>query len=177
MLVLVGSTNKTKIEAVTAAFSAHDRFRGVEVRGIAVHVPEFGHPKNLEETVQGAMARAKNAFQECDYGVGIEGGLMDVPYTKTGHMEVAACAIFDGTRYHIGLSPACEWPKAALHGILHKGLDGSQALIDAGLTDHPKLGTESGLIAMLTDGIMNRTAYNTAAVHMALAHLLHPEYY
>lgn len=177
MIVHVGSGNATKIEAVRAAFTFHEKFKNADVKGVSVNNPEFGHPKNLEETVSGAMDRAKQAFGGCDYGVGIEGGLMEVPHSKTGFMEVGVCAIFDGTQYHLGLSPALEWPKAALHGIFHKGLDGSQAVRDAGISDHPKLGTGAGMIALLTDDAVNRTSQNTIAVHMALAHILHPEFY
>lgn len=177
MIVNVGSSNRTKVDAVALAFREHARFEDADVRGIAVQVPEFGHPKTLAETVEGAMERAKMAFRECLYSLGIEGGLMDVPHSKTHHMEVAACAIFDGEQCHLGLSPACEWPKAALRGILDKGLDGSQALKEAGLTDHEKIGTASGMISLLTDGRMDRTAYNKIAVQMALTHLLHPELY
>jgi len=177
MRVTVGSANKTKVDAVRAAMKEYEQFADAEVVALPVQIDEFGHPKNLEDVVAGAMDRAKQAFQECQYSVGIEGGLMTVPQTKTGFMEVAVCAIYDGAQYYLGLSPACEWPKAALHGILHKGLDGSQALRDAGFTDHPKLGTDNGLIAMLTNGRMDRTAYNKIAVQMALIQLLHPDYY
>jgi len=177
MLVLVGSTNVTKIESVRAAFALHERFKHADIQGVSVNNPEFGHPKSLEETVEGAMERAKQAFADCDYAIGIEGGLMAVPHSKTGFMEVGACAIFDGTAYHLGLSPAMEWPKVALDGILNKGLDGSQALKEAGLTDHDKIGTASGIISLLTDGAVDRTMQNKLAVQMALSHLLHPELY
>lgn len=177
MIVHVGSTNKTKINAVSTAFAAHERFKNADVVGVAVDIPEFGHPKDIDETVSGAMERAKQAFHNCDYGIGIEGGLMAVPHTKTGFMEVAACAIFDGTTYHVGLSPALEWPKVALEGILEKGFDGSQAFREAGLTDHPKLGLEGGIIAVLTNGSVDRTLQNSMAVQMALAHLHHPRLY
>ena len=65
----------------------------------------------MKKVVTGAMDRAKQAFQGCDYSVGIEGGLMKVPYTQTGWMEVAVCAFYNGKRFFLGLSPAYEWPK------------------------------------------------------------------
>jgi len=177
MLILVGSTNPTKIGAVTEAFAAHEAFRHATVEGVQVQNPEFGHPKNIEETVTGAMERAMHAFKDCTYSVGIEAGLIDVPHTKTGHMEIAACARFARNPYPLRLSPGLEWPTRALSGILQKGLDGSQALRDAGLTDHPKLGTAGGIIGVLTDGTVSRQKQNEMAVHMALTHLLHPEFY
>ncbi len=51
-------------------------FEGAEVLGVDVKVDEFGHPKSIDETVAGAIDRAKQAYIDNDYGFGIEGGLM-----------------------------------------------------------------------------------------------------
>ncbi len=177
MKVGVGSKNKTKVQAVVDALSEYPLFTGAEITGIAVQVEEFGHPKNLDETVAGAVDRAKQAQEGNDYGFGIEGGLIQVPYSKTGYMEVAACAIFDGKQVHLGLSPACEWPKEVIDGILNKGMDGSQAMKAAGLTTEEKLGENRGFIDIVTKGRMDRTAFNKAAITMALVHLENPELY
>lgn len=177
MKVGVGSKNKTKVEAVVETLKDYPIFASAAVEGVAVRVEEFGHPKSLEETVTGAIDRARQAYEGRDYGFGIEGGLMQVPYSKTGYMEVAACAIFDGKEIHLGLSSACEWPKAVVDGILNKGLDGSQAMKAAGLTTEEKLGTNKGFIDIVTKGRMDRTAFNKSAITMALVHLENPEHY
>lgn len=173
----VGSKNKTKVGAVETTLRKYPLFKGADVIGVAVQIEEFGHPKNITETVEGAIARAKQAQQDLDYGIGIEGGLMEVPYTKSGFMEVAVCAIFDGTHVHIGLSPACEWPKVVLDKILYEGLDGSQAMKAAGLTTAEKLGEQGGMISLLTKRRMDRTMFNASAIEMALIHLENPELY
>jgi len=177
MRIGVGSKNKTKINAVNDLIKDYSLLKESEVIAVNVVVEEFGHPKNIEETVKGAIDRAKQSYVDNDYGFGIEGGLIEVPYTKSGYMEVAACAIFDGKKIHIGLSPACEWPKEVIDGILNKGLDGSQAMKSAGLTEHEKLGEHGGMIEILTKGRMNRTDFNRTAVAMALIHLENPEYF
>lgn len=177
MKIGVGSKNKTKVEAVSDLLKDYPLFNEVEVFGVSVNIEEFGHPKNIEETVAGAVDRAKQAYIGNDYGFGIEGGLMEIPYTKSGYMEVAACAIFDGKKIHIGLSPACEWPKEVIDGILNKGMDGSQAMKAANLTQHDKLGEHGGMIEILTKGRMNRTDFNKSAVAMALIHLENPEHF
>jgi inosine/xanthosine triphosphatase len=123
------------------------------------------------------MNRARQAFIDTDYSVGIEGGLMAVPYTKTGYMEIGACAIYDGSHFHLGLSPAFEWPKSVADGIIHRGLDGSQAFRDAGFTNHEKIGISHGGIWILTKGKIDRTRYNELAVMMALIHLENKEHY
>jgi len=177
MKVHVGSKNKTKVDAVALAFGKSEKFKNAEIIGVAVEVPEFGHPKTLAETVDVAMARALRAATGADLGIGIEGGLMSVPHTKGGHMEVGVCAIYDGKEYHLGMSPAFEWPLAVLDGILNKGLDGSQAVAAANMTNEEKLGTNQGTIHLLTNGRTNRTEQNGLAVLMALVQLEHPEFY
>lgn len=177
MQVGVGSKNRTKVQAVEDALKDYPMFSGARVFGVEVQVEEFGHPKNIEETVAGAIDRAKQAWEGNEYGFGIEGGLMEVPHTKTGYMEVAACAIFDGTQVHLGLSSACEWPRDVIDGILTKGLDGSQAMKAAGLTGEEKLGENKGFIGLVTKGRVDRTAFNRSAITMALVHLENPEYY
>ena len=177
MKIGVGSKNKTKINAVADLLKDYPLFSDLDVFGVDIEIEEFGQPKNIEETVAGAINRAKQAYANNDYGFGIEGGLIEVPYTKSGYMEVAACAIFDGQKIHIGLSPACEWPKIVIDGILNQGLDGSQAMKAANLTSHEKLGEHGGMIEVLTKGRMNRTDFNRSAVAMALIHLENPEHF
>ena len=176
MKIGVGSKNKTKINAVVETLRDCPMFDGAEIESVDVQVEQFGHPKSLDETVSGAVDRAKQAYVNHDFGFGIEGGLMKVPQTKSGYMEVAVCAIYDGKQIHLGLSQACEWPKKVLEKILG-GLDGSQAMKAVGLTQHEKLGEHEGLIGILTKGRTNRTEFNKGAVVMALMHLENPEHY
>ncbi len=177
MKVGVGSQNKTKVGAVAEVLQDYPLFESAQVEGMAILIEEFGHPKSLDATVAGAIDRAKQAYAGNDYGFGIEGGLIEVPYSKTGYMEVAACAIFDGEQIHLGLSPACEWPRDVVDGIVNKGLDGSQAMKAAGITGEVKIGENKGFIDIVTKGRMDRTAFNKAAIMMALIHLENPEYY
>ena len=177
MKIGVGSKNKTKVNAVAELLKDYPMFNGAQIVGVDVEIEEFGHPKNLKETVAGAVDRAKQAYAGYDYGFGIESGLMKVPQTKTGYMEVAVCAIFDGKQIHMGLSQAYEWPSKVLNKILREGMDGSQAMKAAGLTFHEKLGERDGFVGLFTKGRTNRTEYNKAAVVMALMHLENPEHY
>jgi len=177
MKIGVGSKNKTKIDAVTEILHDYPMFEGALIDAVDINIEQFGHPKSLDETVAGAVDRAKQAYTGNDYGFGIESGLMKVPQTKTGYMEFSVCAIFDGKRIHMGLSQAYEWPKNVLDGILKKGLDGSQAMKAAGLTQHEKLGEHEGFVGLFTKGRINRTQYNKAAVTMALIHLENPDHF
>lgn len=177
MKIHVGSKNQTKVEAVIKMIETSALLGGAEVIGVDVHVETFGHPRSLEEVINGAVDRAKQAFGDCQYSVGIESGLMAFPHSKTGHVEVAVCAIWDGEQLALGTAPAFEWPTHVLDGILNKGLDGSQALKAAGVTSHQKIGTAEGGIHILTNGRMSRTEQNSYAVMMALIQLEHPQHY
>ena len=177
MRVTVGSKNQTKVLAVAEAFKESKLFESAEVIPVDVVTEEFGHPIGMSKVVEGAMDRAKQAYEEGGLSVGIEGGLIEVPGSKSGYMELAACALFDGRRYHQGLSPAYEWPKPVVDLIINHGLDGSQALKQAGFTNHEKLGAAEGGIWLFTHGKMNRTAFNKLAVVMALIHLENKEHF
>ena len=177
MRVNVGSKNQTKVGAVTEAIHATAFLKDAEVIPADVVIEEFGHPIGMDQVTGGAMERARQSFRNCIYSFGIEGGLVAVPHTQSGYMEVAACAIYDGDRFYLGLSPAYEWPKKVTDLIVNHGRDGSQALREAGFTDQEKIGTAGGGIFILTKGRMNRLTYNKLAVEAALIQLENREHY
>lgn len=176
MIVKVGSKNATKVAAVQNILSSHELFPGAVIKPVEVKVEEFGHPKSLEETIDGAKSRARMAFSNCSYSIGLESGLIEVAAAKSGYFETTVCAIYDGKAFHLGLAPSFEWPKSMVELIL-KGYDGSQAFKQLGLTDHQKIGTAEGGIHVLTHGKINRTKLNELAVTMALIHLENPDHY
>lgn len=168
----VGSKNKAKIEAVKETIADYPHLKKAKVEGVEARSEISEQPLSLEETIKGAINRARNAFKACDYSLGLESGLMKVPYTKSGYMDVCACAIFDGTEFHIGLSSSWEFPdKTVMDIIVNEGLDMSQAINKAGLTNNPKIGSEQGAIGILTKGRVDRKAYTKQAIQMALIHL------
>ncbi len=177
MKVAIGSSNQNKLKGVEGAFLRYWKHDELVIVPVDIHIEEFGHPKNLKETVEGAMQRARESFGECDLSVGIESGLMEVPHTKSGYMEATVCAIYDGKEFHIGFGTAFEWPVAVTDAILNKGLDGSQAMREAGITEREKIGAEEGAIFALTNGRGTRREQVEQATITALIHILHPEYY
>lgn len=176
MKINVGSLNPIKIAAVAEAAREYPLLNGAEVAGQDPGVDLFGHPKSLEEVVNGAINRAQEVFKDCDLSFGLEGGLMAVPHSKTGYMEISVCAIYDGKNFHMGLSPAYEWPKQVTELILN-GMDGSQALKAVGMTDHEKIGTVHGGIWYMTHGRMDRKEYTKLSIQMAMVHLENPEHF
>ena len=143
-----------------------------EVTGVEVTTTVPEQPTSLEEIVEGAVQRAHNCFEECDYSIGLESGLMEVPQTKSGYMEIGACAIFDGTNIHLGLSPAFEAADSSVFRmVIEEGIDLREATKRAGLTTHEKIGTAEGIVGLMTKGRMNRKDQIKQSLLTALIHL------
>ncbi len=177
MKIKVGSKNEIKISAVRETLNVYPDFKDAVVDGINVQSAVSEQPKSMEETVRGALHRAKIIFQNCDYSFGIESGLMKVPNTKTGYMDFTVCAIYDGAKFHLGLSPALECPPVIMKYVLEDNMDLDQALHKSGLTSNPDIGSADGMIGLLTKGRMTRKDYTKHAIMMAMIHLENKDYY
>lgn len=171
MKIKIGSVNKIKVEALREILQDYSHLRDAVISAADILSDIADQPKSLEETIQGAMNRAKNAFYDCMYSFGIESGLMAVPNTKTGFMDVCACAIFDGNEYHLGLSSAWEAPKQVVRYMIDEGLNMNDAALKAGLTKNPTIGSAEGLVGIMTKGRLTRKEYTKEAIRTALIHL------
>lgn len=169
--IKIASPNPVKIQALKEIIQDYSHLRDAEVVAVDVSSGVGDQPKSLEETIKGAMNRAKNAYSDCDYSFGIESGLMAVPHTKTGYMDVCVCAIFDGREHHLGLSSAWEMPKKVAEYILHDGLDMNEAAYKAGLTKNQEIGSAEGLVSIVTRGRLTRKEYTQECIRTALIHI------
>ena len=172
MKIIVGTTNNAKIAAVEEMLKEYPHLAHAEICSTKTASGVANQPKSLGETVDGAINRARDAFNNCDFSIGIESGLMEVPKTKSGYMDVCACAIYDGKEFHIGLSSAWEFPDPKVTALMVKeGMDMSQAINHAGLTSNPDIGAAEGAIGIMTKGRMDRKEYSKQALRTALIHL------
>jgi inosine/xanthosine triphosphatase len=172
MKINIGSQNKSKVDAVKEILLDYPHLADAEVVMMSTESGVANQPKSLEETMRGAMNRAKGAWNDCDYSIGLESGLMHVPMSKTGYMDVCVCAIYDGEEFHFGLSSAWEFPdRKVLDLMLKDGLDMSEAINKAGLANNPGIGAAEGAIGILTKGRMDRKEYTKQALRTALIHL------
>ncbi|MFH1030503.1 MAG: DUF84 family protein [bacterium] len=171
MKIKVGSTNEIKVVAVREMILDYPHLKNADVIAVGVSARVSDQPKSLDETVQGAINRAKGAFGECNYSFGIESGLMAVPNTKTGFMDVCVCAIYDGNEYYLGLSSAWEAPKQVVQYMISEGLNMTQASVRAGITTNESLGSAEGLVGIMTKGRLTRKEYTKEAIRTALIHL------
>lgn len=172
MKINIGSKNRVKVNAVKEILADYPHLAHAEVESAEAESKVSAQPKSLDETIRGAMNRAKNAFRHCDYAIGLESGLMQFPHTKSGYMDVCACAIYDGREFHLELSSAWEFPDKTITDLMLKeGLDMNQALNKAGLTKNPEVGSAEGAIGIMTKGRLERKEYTKQALRTALIHL------
>lgn len=85
--IVVASTNHVKIEAAKQAFQKMFPQEELQVQGISVPSDVPDQPRGDEETLQGAINRARNAQKEApdaDFAVGIEGGIEERGEEMTG---------------------------------------------------------------------------------------------
>ncbi len=177
MKITVGSANQNKVNAVKEVLADYPEFAEAEIDFTAADSEVSNQPKSMEETVRGAMNRARNAFTNCNYSIGLESGLFEVPKTKSGYMDITICAIYDGTTFHLGGSPSFEYPTKMINLVFEKGLEIDEAAKETGVTENDRVGRAEGMIGILTKGRLDRKGYTKQAVITALVHLLNPTLY
>lgn len=171
MKISIGTKNNVKVEALSEILKDYPHLAESEVVSLNIPSDVSEQPKTLDETVKGAINRARGAYTDVAYSFGIESGLMKVPKTKTGHMDVTVCAIFDGEEFHLGLSSGWETPKEVAKYMLEDGLDMNDAAHKAGLTTNVKIGSAEGLVGIMTKGRLTRKDYTKEAIRTALIHI------
>lgn len=174
MIIAVGSTNIIKVQAVEEVLQDYADLAHAKIVSLSVPSEISEQPLTIEETIQGAKNRAKNAYMSCGsckYSFGIESGLFEAPGSQTGYLEACICCIFDGTNYHIGLSCGFEIPQHILNLVLNEKMDLSTACFQSGVTSNTKLGSAEGLVGILSKGRITRKEYTKQCVITALCQL------
>lgn len=165
-IITVASRNPVKINAAQAAFTQMFPGESFTVAGFSLPsgVPE--QPTSLRQTMQGARNRAENARAaqpDSDFWVGIEGGIEDSPLGMTCFARVHALGR-DGI---IGLGQtAVFYLPQEVARLVRGGLELGQADDRVFGRDNSK--QANGAIGLLTDDLVDREAYYTHAVIMAL---------
>lgn len=165
----VASLNRNKIQAVQEVFPSH------LVKGVACRSGVSEQPLSLEEIIEGAISRAKSVFGDCEYSVGIEDGIAQVPQTQSSYMNFCCCAIYDGKRVYLGLGPAFEYPPQCTKRVVDERITISEAFTP--ISDKPEIGSEEGIIGWLTRGKISRKDYTKPAVEMARIQMDNAELY
>ncbi len=175
--IAVGSTNPVKIRAVENVMKRI--YDSVVVVSVAVDSGVGRQPLSLEETIKGAVNRALNALKavkDAHLGVGIEAGLIEVPFTLTGYLDVQYCAIVDRRgSLTIGHGPGFEYPPSVVREVVERGVE--VGLVMSRLTGIENLGRKMGAIGYLSRMMIDRTKLTELAVLMAMIPRLNPRLY
>jgi inosine/xanthosine triphosphatase len=166
--VAVGSTNPVKLAAARAVITRVAPQAAVEA--IAVPSGVRDQPFGDDETIAGALerARAARAALDADFGVGLEGGVVEMP---DGSMRTCAWAavVSRSGRHGVGGSLAMPLPDAVAK-LIRGGMELGHAM-DA-LTGDTNTKHKGGAVAILTAGLVDRQAAYEVLVAYALTPLL-----
>ena len=168
-LFAVGSLNPIKLQAVRDA--AIQFFDGVEVLAVAVPSGVSAQPFGDEEMIAGATQRAQAALHTqastADYGVGLEGGVLEL---KEGMFACAWCAVvhLDGV---LGLASTGRFLLPLRVAELVRGG------MELGYADDVVFGRSNskqneGAVGILTHGRLTRAQFYSPAVLLALIKFL-----
>lgn len=177
MIVVVGTSNPIKVKAVEKAFSKF--FKNVEVimRPVISKAPP--QPIGLITVIEGAISRAKEALrmeEKANFGVGIEAGIIPIPYTISGYMDQQFVAIIDKYgRITIGGGPAFEYPSFITNRVVKEKIEINNIMAE--ITGKQKIGREEGAIGYFSKNILNREIITEMAVIMALIPRINEDLY
>ncbi|MDI9609409.1 MAG: inosine/xanthosine triphosphatase [Candidatus Verstraetearchaeota archaeon] len=177
MIVAVGSSNPVKAQAVKNVFSLFLPRVEVIIKEVSSIVPP--QPMGIDETIRGAIGRAKRALEQeesAEMGVGIEAGLSPVPYSLSGWMDQQYAAIADRHgRVTIGGGPSFEYPAEVVLRVLSTKSEVGKVMDE--LTGIEGLGRRQGAIGYFSKGALDRVRLSEIAVLMAMIPRLNEEMY
>jgi inosine/xanthosine triphosphatase len=174
LLFAVGSENPVKLGCVAAAVKMF--WPEAETIAVSTDSRVRAQPKSEHEMHSGALNRAQQALTQiaaADYGVGIEGGIVD---NTDGMWAFAVVVIVDrNNRTNAGQTGRFKLPAGVARLIRDEGLE-LGAADDCFFGRHNSKQNE-GAIGILSDGKITRLELYKPAVVFALLPFLHPEYY
>ena len=170
--ITVASQNPVKIKAARAAFRRMFPSQPFEVDGVSVASGVPDQPMSVSQTMEGARVRAENAREaqpQSDFWVGIEGGIEDSPLGMTCFARVHVLGR-DGIT-GLGQTAVFYLPQEVA-ALVRAGLELGQADDKVFGRDNSK--QANGAIGLLTDDVVDREAYYTHALIMALVPFKNP---
>ena len=168
----VGSLNPVKLEAVRAGVGL--LYEGAKVSAVAVPSGVSAQPVGDEEMISGAAQRARAVLQalpEVDYGVGLEGGVLEL---REGMFACAWCAVAHRTG-DIGLASTGRFqlPQRVAE-LVRGGMElGDADDVVFGRTNSKQ---QEGAVGILTHGRLSRAQFYTPAVLLALVRFVNQQY-
>lgn len=151
MKIVLGSGNPAKL--LSSQYVVDRLFSGVKVEAIIVPTGVSAQPMSDEETIEGAVFRARHAREQtdADYGIGMEGGM-----NKIGEkwFECGWIAVVDRAgNVSLGSSARFEVPAAIIEQV-RAGKELGEVMIAC--TGIPEINKSRGAMGLLTNGHVPR---------------------
>ncbi len=172
--IIVASKNPVKIASTLQGFQTMFPDEQFVIVGVSVPSGVADQPFCDEETLQGALNRASNAFYanpQADYYVGIEGGVQE---TRRGMEAFAWVAIQSQEVAGKGKSGTFFLPHQVRDLIIEGKELGEADDIVFGMTNSKQ---ERGAVGILTGNVIDRTEFYKAATILALIPFKNAELY
>ncbi len=177
--IAVGSTNRAKNLAVETAFRRAFSEKDIQTHGFEVASGIAEQPTTDEESIQGAINRARAALAQlatADFGVGLEGNTVTIADRMFLHGWVAIVDQSDPDNIGIGHSSGLELPEHIKTGVDNGRELGpllQEMLDDTENTVRHTLGTNG----VLSNGLYTREQEFIDATVVALAKFVKPDLY
>lgn len=169
--LVVASTNPVKIQAALDGFRRMFPADEFEARGVSVPSGVTDQPMTDAETLQGALNRAANARRAApdgDYWVGIEGGVED----GAALQAFAWIVVLNGEQVGKSRTATFDLPDEVA-ALVRQGIELGHA--DDQVFGRANSKQQNGSVGLLTGDVIDRTAYYTQAVILALIPFRNPE--
>ena len=166
--IAVGSKNPVKLAAARAVVTRLSSAVIVEAVAVPSGVPD--QPFGDDETIRGALSRARAAREtlDADFGIGLEGGVVEM---DDGSMRTCAWAavVSRRGRHGVGGSLAMPLPNSVA-ATIRSGMELGHAMDKLTGGSNTKHG--AGAVGILTAGLVDRQAAYEVLVAYALSPFL-----
>jgi inosine/xanthosine triphosphatase len=171
--IVVGSTNPVKLAAATRVIAPLTE--ACEIIAFAARSGVSDQPFGDEETIRGALARARAAREamSAELGIGIEGGVVQLERDRALRTCAWAAVVDSSGREGIGGSLAMLLPPVVATLVRDTGLELGAAMDR--ITGEHDTKQRQGAVGILTAGLVDRQAAYEVLVTYALVPFLTPE--
>jgi inosine/xanthosine triphosphatase len=176
-IVVIGSANPSKLQAVQMGFKAVFPQREFIFRTAEVCSDVSNQPMGDQETLTGARNRAfhaSEAYPQADYWVGLEGGLSVLGGDEASLAAYSWIYILSKNQKGFARSAAYILPDR-IANLIHQGMEQGEA--DDIVFGQENSKQASGGVGLLTNDLITRSELYAMAVKLALIPFIQPELY
>ena len=170
--IVVASTNPVKIQSALRGFQRMFPDEQFHAEGVAAPSGVSDQPLGDDETLQGALTRARSArdlASHADYWIGIEGGVTD---DDGGMIAFAWVVVLSRERMGKSRTGAFYLPEEVAR-LVRDGMELGHA--DDVVFGRSNSKQQDGSVGLLTGGVIDRTLYYEHAVVLALIPFANPQ--